>query len=757
MKRILLFLLCLLVAVPATASQLLTNPKFITLDDSGVPMQGCIYTYEAGGTTAKVTYSEQTLTTANTNPIQADARGECGLIYFEGLLSIVVTNPNAEGTCYAIDEEGPQNVEYTLDNLEGQGSSILDFQLLSDYTTFHAALLSIGSTPTELWIDEDATLTANEVVPTTLKLRFISPANIITLGAFNLTINGPFEAGLYQTFSQTGVGVVTLGTGSVKEVCPVWFGAKGDGVADDTAAIQSALNQKGHISISSGTYITSGLDLYEETNVEGIPGATILKMASGGTYILSINEGTGGTTSTENNQKNIRITGITFEGRSVEDGFSEHKHNLNVNAVSDLLVDNCAFKAFQGDGIYVGSSNVAGTERHNQRVTVRKCFFDGTNNQNRNAISVIDCDHFTAEDNEATRIGYSSAYCGGILIEPDAYTFAVIKDIRIKHNKIYAAGGIWCLLHYRASELTTPHKGIFFESNTIDTPISGHTGIAIVGEVTGAIAETDAPLGVVVTNNSVRGVTGSPGIPFEVLNVNGATITGNTFDGSDYGILIGYPLATINLCNVVFSNNLTRNIGVVQGFGISIYSVTNLLIESNTFIDSKTYAIYFNGTVGVPSTSSGVRILNNVISTPNALTTQAFVINAYHTLAPATNELYGNLIPDALNTDMDFKAYRCDLSKENTYDTTVLPDSFPIGVSISDVTGDAALPDAIHDGILETHKFSSVTAYRKFIIQWYYTADNDAATLSAIYFRKASTAANTWSAWQELTGVPVVP
>lgn len=77
MKRVFFLLFCLLIAFPVSASQLLTNPKFITLDDSGVPMQGCIYTYEAGGTTAKTTYSEKTLASTNTNPIQADARGEC--------------------------------------------------------------------------------------------------------------------------------------------------------------------------------------------------------------------------------------------------------------------------------------------------------------------------------------------------------------------------------------------------------------------------------------------------------------------------------------------------------------------------------------------------------------------------------------------------------------------------------------------------------------------------------------------------------
>lgn len=52
-----------------------------------------------------------------------------------------------------------------------------------------------------------------------------------------LTINGPFQAGLYQVFD--GDGSVVFGSGSVSEVYPEWWGA--DGV-DDSVAIQQAIN-----------------------------------------------------------------------------------------------------------------------------------------------------------------------------------------------------------------------------------------------------------------------------------------------------------------------------------------------------------------------------------------------------------------------------------------------------------------------------------------------------------------------------------
>jgi hypothetical protein len=54
-----------------------------------------------------------------------------------------------------------------------------------------------------------------------------------------LTINGSLEAGLYQIFSCTGTGKVA-GKAKTLYVYPEWWGAVGDGVADDTVPLQAA-------------------------------------------------------------------------------------------------------------------------------------------------------------------------------------------------------------------------------------------------------------------------------------------------------------------------------------------------------------------------------------------------------------------------------------------------------------------------------------------------------------------------------------
>lgn len=256
MKRVLwLIFILFLIPIPVHASQLLTNPKFLTLDDSGVPMQGCVYTYEPGGTTKKTTYSDKLLsncspTCANTNPIQCDSRGECGLIYFEGLLKIVVTNPTP-GTL-TCPTNTPALVEYTLDNLEGSGSSILDFQTCSDYSSLQAAVTAIGDTETTLFVDCDLTLTGNLIIPATLNLEFIR-GNVITLGDYNLT----FAAGhpvedrpSFQIFNQAGTGKVSgleivrpelWGTGSTAFSCAISSGSRQINISGSTYSLGTSV------------------------------------------------------------------------------------------------------------------------------------------------------------------------------------------------------------------------------------------------------------------------------------------------------------------------------------------------------------------------------------------------------------------------------------------------------------------------------------------------------------------------------------
>jgi hypothetical protein len=75
-----------------------------------------------------------------------------------------------------------------------------------------------------------------------------------------LTINGPFEAGLYQAFSCAGTGKVVFGYGVTKDIYPQWYGATGIAAHDDTDAIKAAVatckasNTNSRLVVPNGNY-----------------------------------------------------------------------------------------------------------------------------------------------------------------------------------------------------------------------------------------------------------------------------------------------------------------------------------------------------------------------------------------------------------------------------------------------------------------------------------------------------------------------
>ena len=88
---------------------LYTSPVFQAFDDNGDPLNGGkLYTYSAGTTTPKTTYSDYDYSTPNSNPIILDARGEADPIYGQGWYKWVLKDSN--------------DVEiWTFDNIPGTG------------------------------------------------------------------------------------------------------------------------------------------------------------------------------------------------------------------------------------------------------------------------------------------------------------------------------------------------------------------------------------------------------------------------------------------------------------------------------------------------------------------------------------------------------------------------------------------------------------------------------------------------------------
>ena len=103
------------------------------------------------------------------------------------------------------------------------------------YSSLNAAVAA-NQTKT-VFISSTLPLTANLTVPATCHL-IVYKGGLINLNGYILTFNGPtFSADFFQTFS--GTGSVTI---PAMDRYPQWWGAKGDGNADDSPAIQACID-----------------------------------------------------------------------------------------------------------------------------------------------------------------------------------------------------------------------------------------------------------------------------------------------------------------------------------------------------------------------------------------------------------------------------------------------------------------------------------------------------------------------------------
>jgi len=421
------------------------------------------------------------------------------------------------------------------------------------------------------------------------------------------------------------------------------YGAVGDGVTDDSVAIQAAINTVkvlgGTISVSNKTFICGDVLIYSNVSLVGNGAQSVLKFKAGAQYLMSVNSGSGGTTSITGNEKNIAFRNMTFLGRGAADGFSQFKHLLNVNAVSFLTIDNCRFIDFQGDGIYIGSSNT-GVERHNTNITINNCFFDGINKENRNAISIVDCDKLLISNCKFFNTARSDMPAA-IDIEPNNFNYAVVKNITIDKNYFYNIGGssgaIAMLLPMAQESLTIKSSNILVSNNSIESSSFGIT----FTQATAALLDSSPILDLTIKDNSVINTTN---YPLLLQNIRGVIVSGNFFNNYATKASIGFTTGGYKVKDALVIGNTFKQGGTSDGIGLNIADVNRLSLKNNTFEDcGKTdgtlgYSIDFSAS----ATSSYINLTENIFTSPNTKTTFAIQKEASHTLTTSTNTSLGN-------------------------------------------------------------------------------------------------------------------
>lgn len=713
-------------------------------DDNGDPLSGGkIYSYLAGTTTAMQTYTSATGGTPHTNPIILDAAGRVpgGEIWL------------SDGVAYKFLVKTSANVQIgSYDNVNGINANVVNFTASQEIqtatggqTVFTLTTMQYAPGTNSLSVFVDG---VNQYGPGALYAYEETSSTVVTFNSglsagqkvkFSTAILNSSSAGNAEQISytppyagskSTNVEVKLAQTVSVKD-----FGAIGDGSADDTAAIQAAIDAAYCVYVPSGTYMTSVLTLKNGTTIYGDGNTSVLQLiadipSSKGILFADAGSSTGFV-------NNITISNLQLLGRVATAGFSEFVYNISLHGVQNVLISDCLIKGFQGDGVHLGSGIVAGAERHNKNVTIRNCTFDGINNDNRNGISVIDGSNITIQGNTFINCTRSNMP-GCVDIEPNAYAFHVVRDIRVLNN--------------------------YFEN------CQGNIGF--IGIVLSAATFTNQPRNFIVSNNVFQG--NSPGVvfinsiatytnPFDIVIANNSGNTGRfvSFQGYAKGVSItnnSIKCAVTSLfgfnatdeCNSfnVIGNNFT---GDGTSSGLALRSSSGFNIVGNTFDNFLDYHIL----VGLSgSTTQNLAINNNYFSTPGGAVVT--VSNGGGTINGATCCFYNNT-GEPRHT---FPAWRNDNSglvtngiTATSFNSATLPDSFPEGVSVATINGDTGVPNTGgYQGTLTNYRMVTGDGLSKNIYQTYYPGNNT-TDLGSFYIRKRGSSTNTWTSWYKVTGV----
>lgn len=403
---------------------------------------------------------------------------------------------------------------------------------------------------------------------------------------------------------------------------------------DWTAAANAAFAASSRVYFPAGEYSLNAVNWPANTEIFGDGDSSVLRMPASAHYLFTCDSGSA---RVDDNISGLYMHDLQLRGTSDVDGFSEFKHLVSLNGVSNVVFRRVLFKGFRGDGLYIGSGNTAGTERHNTGVLVEQCRFDGINNANRNAVSIIDCDGLVVRQNVFENTT-SPHMPGAIDIEPDRFDFPIVRNLNIVNNRFRRIGGFTGIIAVSvpATVKSTP-SDIVVEGN-VSTDAIGSSAFFFFN--THVLPTDDSPTNnVTVHKNSVR----SGSMPFLVAG-KGFTLSDNVFEDLTHSGCLGFTEANDAVRDVKLLNNLLLRCGATSGAGVSVFKADNLRFAGNRFVDCGAgkpprlaSAVAFR-----PGRSSGVTFEDNEFSSPTGKTSIAVSTDAEHVLAQATNRFIRN-------------------------------------------------------------------------------------------------------------------
>ena len=417
--------------------------------------------------------------------------------------------------------------------------------------------------------------------------------------SYNLSLLG-------SNYNQGGSGAVARTTASKlqESVSVLDFGAVGDGVTDDTVAIQTALNSAGinaTILFPSGyTYLINPILNPTYQNYGGIKPLTGQTLVMYGAT-LQAKPVTSESSTVINiwNVANVTILGGAVIGeRAGHIGTTgEWGMGISLWTAANIRIQDVSVSACWGDNIFIGNRPLFSGE-YSTDVWVRNCSLTSAR---RNGISVVAGQRVNIFSNKIYSISGTSPQ-GGIDLEPN-YSAYPNTDIIIQDNNIYDAEV--------ALYVTVANTNVKIANNNLQ----GRAYSIIIGDNAKIIFINENTL------SSNTGYVASNGglcfLPTSAATIDRVNIVGNIFDGQSGGgfFLLDFPstgATNVNVnnnqfycavannravrlfCSGEFKNNQIVYAGT-SGVNNNYFMILqNAVLGGNTYTNSTTNAMYSN-------------------------------------------------------------------------------------------------------------------------------------------------------------------
>ena len=235
----------------------------------------------------------------------------------------------------------------------------------------------------------DWVVSSDLVVGKNITLKLQKGARISVASGSVLTVKGLLQAPVNSIFISTGE--VVFDSDLKQKVYPQWWGARGDGIADDTSAIQKTINAAQNIYFPDGIYVLGKIDsggnylenklvlLRSNITLSGNGKKSVLKLKD---HLLDNPDDSSSNAHMMSGYdvSNIKITNLSFDMNGSNNlspqGKIRNAMALFIRGGSNFFIANCLFKNCAGNNVIALGKNRK-SKRNNSAHIVNNIFVNG--------------------------------------------------------------------------------------------------------------------------------------------------------------------------------------------------------------------------------------------------------------------------------------------------------------------------------------------------------------------------------------------